>query len=79
MGSAVTVWFIFLPLLLIVGGVGWSGRPLFLETPPEARTRDCSHRRRNPTADAIVLTLLSIPLNAPGREPRLKAHGAVRL
>jgi O-antigen/teichoic acid export membrane protein len=62
-GSAVAVWFIFLPLLLIVGGVGSWFAPQFLETAPEAvwAVRIAAALL---TADAIALTLLSIPRSA---------------
>jgi hypothetical protein len=62
-GSAVIVWFIFLPLLLIVGGVGSWFAPLFLETSPDSvwAVRIAAALL---TADAIALTLLSIPRSA---------------
>jgi O-antigen/teichoic acid export membrane protein len=62
-GSAVAVWFIFLPLLLIVGGVGSWFAPQFLETAPEMvwAVRIAAALL---TADAIALTLLSIPRSA---------------
>ena len=59
-GSAVIVWFIFLPLLLIVGGVGSWFAPFFLETPPES-VWDVRIAATLLTVDAIALTLLSIP------------------
>jgi O-antigen/teichoic acid export membrane protein len=59
-GSAIVVWFIFLPFLLLVGGlVSWFA-PIYLHAPPEyvwpVRTAAALL-----TADAIALTLLSIP------------------
>ena len=63
LGSAVAVWFIFLPFLLILGGLASWFAPHFLKTPTEhiwaVRTAAALL-----TADAIALTLLSIPRSA---------------
>jgi O-antigen/teichoic acid export membrane protein len=59
-GSAVVVWFIFLPLLLIVGSVGSWFAPYFLETAPE-HVWAVRAAAALLAGDAIALTLLSIP------------------
>jgi O-antigen/teichoic acid export membrane protein len=59
-GSAVVVWFVFLPFLLVVGGIGVWLAPHLLKTPSQyvwgVRTAAALL-----TADAIALTLLTIP------------------
>lgn len=59
-GSAIVVWFIFLPFLVLVGGlVAWFA-PLLLHT-PEPYVWSVRIAAALLTADAIALTLLSIP------------------
>lgn len=62
-GSAVVVWFIFLPILAIVGGAGAWFIPYFLKTPTEY-VWSVRAAAALLTADAIALTLLSIPRSA---------------
>lgn len=58
--SAIIVWFIFLPFLLLVGGlVSWFA-PLFLKA-PEIYVWDVRVAAALLTLDAIALTLLSVP------------------
>jgi O-antigen/teichoic acid export membrane protein len=62
-GSAVIVWLLFLPFLVLVGGLGSWFAPHFLNTPAEYEwaVRGAAALL---TADAIALTLLSIPRSA---------------
>jgi O-antigen/teichoic acid export membrane protein len=62
-GSAIAVWFIFLPLLALVGGLGAWFAPHFLKMPAQyvGPVRIAAALL---TADAILLTLLSIPRSA---------------
>jgi O-antigen/teichoic acid export membrane protein len=58
--SAIVVWFIFLPFLLLVGGlVSWFA-PILLKT-PDVYVWDVRVAAALLTADAIALALLSIP------------------
>ncbi len=59
-GSAIVVWFIFLPFLALVGGLGAWFAPTFLHT-PEHYVWGVRAAAGLLTADAIALTLLSIP------------------
>jgi O-antigen/teichoic acid export membrane protein len=59
-GSAIVVWFLFLPFLLVVGAlVAWFA-PIYLHAPPEY-VWDVRVAAALLTADAIALTLLSVP------------------
>jgi O-antigen/teichoic acid export membrane protein len=59
-GCAIVVWFIFLPFLLLVGGlVSWFA-PVYLHAPPQY-VWSVRVAAALLTADAIALTLLSIP------------------
>lgn len=62
-GSAVVVWFIFLPVLSLVGGVGAWFAPAVLDTPAEY-VWGVRAAAALLAADAIALTLLSIPRSA---------------
>lgn len=62
-GSAVVVWFIFLPVLALVGGLGAWFAPVILETPQEY-VWGVRAAAALLAADAIALTLLSIPRSA---------------
>ncbi len=59
-GSAIVVWFIFLPILVLVGGLGAWFAPIVLHT-PEQYVWSVRVAAALLTADAIALTLLSIP------------------
>ena len=59
-GSAIVVWFIFLPILVLVGGLGAWFAPIVLHT-PETYVWSVRVAAALLTADAIALTLLSIP------------------
>jgi O-antigen/teichoic acid export membrane protein len=59
-GGAVAVWFIFLPLLLVIGGLGSWFAPQLLETPSE-HVWSVRAAAALLTTDAIALALLSIP------------------
>jgi O-antigen/teichoic acid export membrane protein len=62
-GSAIVVWFIFLPLLALVGGLGAWFAPHFLHLPAQY-VWEVRWAAALLTADAILLTLLSIPRSA---------------
>jgi O-antigen/teichoic acid export membrane protein len=62
-GSAVMVWFVFLPFLALVGGLGAWFAPLLLDSAPR-HVWDIRFAAALLTADAIALTLLSIPRSA---------------
>jgi O-antigen/teichoic acid export membrane protein len=62
-GGAVVVWFIFLPLLALVGGLGAWFAPDLLDTPAR-HTWGVRAAALLLTGDAIILTLLSIPRSA---------------
>ncbi len=59
-GSAIVVWFIFLPILVLVGAIGAWFAPIVLHT-PEPYVWSVRVAAALLTADAIALTLLSIP------------------
>lgn len=59
-GSAIVVWFIFLPFLALVGGLGAWFAPILLHS-PEQYVWGVRVAAVLLTADAIALTLLSIP------------------
>jgi O-antigen/teichoic acid export membrane protein len=62
-GSAVMVWFIFLPVLALIGGLGAWFAPILLDSPPR-HVWGVRFAAALLTADAIALTLLSIPRSA---------------
>jgi O-antigen/teichoic acid export membrane protein len=62
-GSAIVVWFIFLPLLALVGGIGAWFAPYFLKM-PDQYVWPVRLAAAFLTTDAILLTLLSIPRSA---------------
>lgn len=62
-GNAILVWFIFLPLLLLVGGIGSFFAPHLLKT-PAPYVWGVRAAAALLTLDAIVLALLSIPRSA---------------
>lgn len=62
-GDAVVVWFIFLPFLALLGGIGAWFAPTVLKTPGEY-VWGVRAAAALLTADAIALTLLSIPRSA---------------
>jgi O-antigen/teichoic acid export membrane protein len=62
-GTAMFVWLVFLPLLALVGGLGAWFAPFVLKTPDEY-VWGVRAAAALLTADAIALTLLSIPRSA---------------
>lgn len=59
-GGAVVVWFIFMPVLLIVGGIGVWLAPILLHT-PDSLVWAVRMAAALLVADALAVTLLSIP------------------
>jgi O-antigen/teichoic acid export membrane protein len=78
-GSAIVVWFIFLPLLALVGGLGAWFAPHFLKMSAQY-VGPVRFAAALLTADAILLTLLSIPRSAlQGENLGYKRMGASAL